>query len=142
MLRKGVLIIDDNDDDRILWHRALQARGLKYILEAASGAQAVEILKRAEKEPGGVRPCLLLLDLSMPQKDGFEVLRWLRARPRWKTIPVIVLSNSEAPEDVRRAYKLRCSAFVVKPTDPAEMMFLAGSIREFWMRFNRFVSED
>lgn len=137
MHRKGVLIIEDDDNDRILMHRALLARGLKNVQEAGNGEDAIALLAHAEKDPGAVSPCLVILDLHMPGKDGFDVLRWMRNRPRWQTIPVIVFANSDAPEEVRRAYKLGCNAFVVKPIDPAEMMFLAGSIREFWMRFNR-----
>lgn len=137
MHRKGVLIIDDDDNDRILMHRALHARGLKNIQESVNGEEAIALLTHAEKDPAAVSPWLVILDLHMPRKDGFEVLRWMRNRPRWQTIPVVVFSNSEAAEDIRRAYKLGCNAYTVKPTDPSEMMFLAGSIREFWMRFNR-----
>ncbi|HUR58103.1 MAG TPA: response regulator [Opitutaceae bacterium] len=132
-----MLIIDDDDNDRILMQRALRARGLRDISEATDGEEAVDLLARWENDAAAARPGLLLLDLRLPQKDGFEVLRWLRRRPSWLSTPVIVLTNSDAAEDVRRAHELGCNAYVVKPTDPAETMSLAGTIREFWMRYHR-----
>lgn len=143
MRGKTVLLVDDNDNDRFLMHRALLARGLKNVVQATTGAEAIDFLGRAEAaDDAGLVPSLVLLDLRLPEKDGFDVLRWVRGRARWQTMPVIVLTSSEAPEDIRRAHKLGCNAYIVKPADPADTMFLAGSIREFWLRYHRSLHED
>lgn len=137
MQRRPVLIVDENINDRLHIERALDARGLKNIVHAATGNEAIAVLEKFElqdaKQP---RPSLMLLDLNLPQRDGFEVLKWIRSRARWDSFPVIVFTSSNEPEDIRRAHKLGCNAYVLKPDDPAETMFLAGAIREFWLRYH------
>lgn len=137
MQRRPVLIVDENINDRLHIERALDARGLKNIVHAANGNEAIAVLEKFEsqdaKQP---RPSLMLLDLNLPQRDGFEVLKWVRSRARWDSFPVIVFTSSNEPDDIRRAHKLGCNAYVLKPDDPAETMFLAGAIREFWLRYH------
>lgn len=136
MQRRPVLIVDENLNDRLHIERALDARGLKNIVHAANGDEAIAMLEKFEAPGSQHRPSLMLLDLRLSRRDGFEVLRWIRARARWDTFPVIIFTTSNSPDDIRRAHKLGCNAYVLKPEDPAETMFLAGAIREFWLRYH------
>lgn len=137
MQRRPVLIVDENPNARMRMERALDARGLKNIVHAANGNEAIAVLEKYEAPGLSLpRPSLMLLDLHLPDRDGFEVLRWIRSRARWDSFPVIVFTASDAPEDIRRAHQLGCNAYVLKPEDPAETMYLAGAIREFWLRYH------
>jgi CheY-like chemotaxis protein len=82
-------------------------------------------------------PSVMLLDLNMPRKNGFDVLTWVRAQPRFKRLPVIVLSASMRPEDVERAFDLGASSFLVKPSTIGELISMMRCLRD-WLQYNHF----
>jgi CheY-like chemotaxis protein len=112
-----ILVADDSEDDLFLLTRAFEKAGLKHLLVAVpDGEQAIEYL---EDE---LCPDLLLLDLKMPKVTGFEVLAWIRGKPEFNGLPIIVLSASDLPEDRERAKKLGATDYFVKSLDPRGMI--------------------
>lgn len=133
-LKSRLLIVEDNPDDALLITRALGRVGLQDGFEVAcNGDEAVEILARR----GPLGFSLVLLDLKLPRKSGFEVLSWVRRESAFPHLPVVICSSSLEPEDVNRAYALGANSYVVKPLRMHEYDGLAACIRDFWCGFNR-----
>nr|WP_245944376.1 response regulator [Haloplanus salinus] len=98
------------------------------------GVETLQFL-RGEGEYGGrPRPDLVLLDLNMPRKDGREVLEEIKASEELKRIPVVVLTSSEAEEDVIRSYDLHANAYLTKPVDFDGFIHVVGTLEEFWLQ--------
>ena len=115
-----ILLVEDNPGDVELTERALRGGEFSnHLTVAASGTDALAHLRRA---PGVVvsRTQLILLDLYLPDMSGFDLLVTLRADPRLRRIPVVVLTSSETEADVVRSYDLQASGYVTKPFDPAD----------------------
>src|ERR1700722_3998024 len=124
------------EDDRATAHLieiAMKRTGIPHDLETVyDGHQAIAAL---EKTAVGYRtPDLLLLDLHMPGKNGFEVLQYVKGHPRLQRIPVVMFSNSGLADDVTRAYELRVNAYVQKDTDFADLCHTADTILRFWLQ--------
>ena len=96
------------------------------------GEEAMAFLARAGRDPDTPRPDLVILDLSLPKGDGFEVLEAMKADPKLKTIPVIIMSGSDRAEHQSRAYKLHAAAYIVKPADKDRYFAAIRSIKELW----------
>jgi len=79
----------------------------------------------------------LLLDLKMPRINGFEVLEWVRQQPGLKRLPITVLTSSDAPQDINRAYDLGANSYLVKPFSNEVLIQVVKSLHEYWMNFNR-----
>lgn len=131
-----ILLADDDPDDRMLTERALKKSRLANRLEMVEdGEELMKYLHREGEyaEPGAApRPGLILLDLNMPRKDGREALREIKSDAALRRIPVIVLTTSEAEQDILRSYDLGVNAFVTKPVT---FDGLAGAIQrltDFW----------
>jgi CheY-like chemotaxis protein len=131
-----ILIADDDPDDRMLAIRALrQSRLGNAIHTVADGEELMDyLLRRGAYAPPVVapRPGLILLDLNMPRKDGREVLRELKAHPDLRRIPVVVLTTSEAEEDILRSYDLGVNAFVTKPVTFTDLVRTLETLGMFW----------
>jgi CheY-like chemotaxis protein len=136
MKRPLVLQVEDDPNDVFLFSRAFKKAQVDAELRAIEdGDQFVSFLSNLAAN-GGVLPDLVLLDIKLPRKSGFEVLEWLRKHPSLKHIPVIMLTSSSQPLDVRRAYDLGANAYLVKPMDVDEIVRLLGTIRDFWLSAN------
>ena len=112
-----ILVVEDNDDYACSVERALRETGVvNRIHRVCNGLQALEFVGRAGRSdnhpPHGLS--LILLDINMPQMNGTDVLRVLRSDPRHKHIPIIMLTSSDDPEDVKHCYRLGCNAYVLK----------------------------
>src|SRR5690349_6929146 len=117
-----ILVCDDNPDDCFFLTRAFLRVGINAQYSTVnSGEEAMEYLLGEGAHAGRRLPMLMLLDLKMPRVDGFGVLEWMRRQPSVKGVPVVVLSSSEMPQDVDRAYELGCNAYLVKPHGGGEM---------------------
>jgi len=132
-----VLHIDDDPNDTELFRAAVRKAQADFQLQNVhDGEQAIAYLSGsgafADRARYG-RPALILLDLKMPRASGFEVLRWIRARPDLLDVPVIVLSGSELQEDVRRAYALGANSYLVKPSGFEALLELVKTISLAWL---------
>ena len=130
-----VLLAEDNPGDVRLTRDALNGSRMRINLNVtANGEEALAYLRRQGKYAEVPRTQLLLLDLNMPKKDGREVLAEMKKDPDLDCIPVVVLTTSEAEDDIVRSYKLHASAYVTKPTYVDQFATVVKSIEEFWMR--------
>ena len=97
------------------------------------GAEALSYLRREGEHAKSKQPDLILLDLNLPKKDGREVLAEIKSDERLKEIPVVVLTTSAAPEDVRRAYGSHANCYITKPVDLDQFLRVVQSIESFWL---------
>jgi CheY-like chemotaxis protein len=130
-----LLIAEDDDNDFVFLERALESEKFEAnIRRACDGAEAIDYLcgenQFADREAYPL-PHLLVLDLKMPGRNGFEVLEWLRAHSEVETFPVVVFSSSEEPEDVQKAYELGASGYLVKPSSYLAYSELVRTLRGF-----------
>jgi CheY-like chemotaxis protein len=135
-----ILHVEDREDDVYLLHYAFKRAGITHPVQVAvDGQAAIDYLSGAgpfadrERFPS---PCLVLLDLKLPQKMGLEVLQWIRSQPALKTLIVIVLTSSIHEGDVRSAYELGANAFLVKPSDTDTLADICRAIKHFWLTYN------
>ena len=140
MQSTSILLVEDNPDHEMLTIRALKkAHVLNEIIVAHDGAEALELLFGVEGEPErkpAPVPQLVLLDLKLPKVDGLEVLRRLRANPRTKLVPVVVLTSSDEEADVVSSYKLGANSYVRKPVDFVEFMEATKQLGLYWLVLN------
>ena len=129
-----VLLVEDDPGDVLLVREALAEHKVANTLSVVSdGVQALEFL-RGEGEYGDAeRPGLVLLDLNLPRKSGAEVLAEVKNDPRLSTIPVVVLTTSEAEEDVLRSYQHHANAYVTKPVDFGRFKSVVHQIDDFFL---------
>ncbi len=129
-----ILLVEDNPGDVRLTKEALKENRISNILRVVSdGEEAIQFLRRTGSQEDMSRPDLILLDLNLPKKDGREVLMDIKADPRLRSIPVVVLTTSEAEEDVAKAYDLHANCFVTKPVDLEKFISVVKSIEDFWV---------
>jgi CheY-like chemotaxis protein len=129
-----ILLVEDNPGDARLAKEALkEARVFNNLNVAKDGEEALEFLHRRGKHEHAPRPDLILLDLNLPRKDGREVLAEIKAHDSIKRIPVVVLTTSEAEEDVVKAYNLNANCYVTKPVDLDQFIKVVKSIEDFWL---------
>ncbi|MFD5114103.1 response regulator [Streptomyces sp. NPDC058391] len=125
-----VLLVEDDPADALLIEEALQEHGMaRSINQAEDGVAALEYLRDAEKP----RPDLIVLDLNMPRMNGRELLTVLKDDPQLLTIPVVVLTTSGAPDDVRSAYHQHANAYVIKPLNLDDFIQAVRSIDAFFL---------
>ena len=129
-----ILLVEDNPGDARLAKEALKEAKVHNNLNVAKdGEEAMEFLYRRGKHQQAPRPDLILLDLNLPRKDGREVLAEIKAHDDIKRIPVVVLTTSEAEEDVLKAYHLNANCYVTKPVDLDQFIKVVKSIEDFWL---------
>jgi len=141
-----VLLVDDSEDDALLMQRAFRRTGGFPPVQWLTNGNDVTLylcghgeFKDRARYP---LPHLILLDLKLPVKNGFEVLRWLRSYPAFASIPVIVLSDCNDPRIIRRAYELGANSFVRKPHNDELRTHLAGLLGQYWLGMNLTVASD
>jgi two-component system response regulator len=128
-----VLLVEDNPGDVVLTREALRDNKLEINLSVvADGEEALHFLTRQGRFSAAPRPDLILLDLNLPRKDGREVLAAIKADKALRTIPVVILTSSEAEEDVLKAYHLCANCYVQKPLDLDQFTKVVHNIENFW----------
>jgi chemotaxis family two-component system response regulator Rcp1 len=135
-----ILLVEDNPGDADLIGEALEADGhsaparlrVGGLTVARDGEEALAVLRRQGSHARALRPDLVLLDLNLPRKNGFEVLEDIKTDESLKTIPVVILTSSQAEQDVSHGYQLNANAYLVKPIGLEEFMQVVRSIEGFW----------
>jgi two-component system response regulator len=140
-LNGKILIIDDSADDVTLTLRALKKNNITNAVDIATdGEEALRYLFPPGESPDGRQdtlPALILLDLNMPKVSGLEVLRSIRADPRTKYLPVVVLTTSTEERDIVNTYDLGANSFVRKPVAFDEFLDAVRVLGMYWLLVNR-----
>jgi CheY-like chemotaxis protein len=129
-----VLLVEDDPGDVLMTREAFEEHGVGNRLTVVpDGAEALAYLRREGSYADAVRPDLILLDLNLPRRDGREVLSEIKNDPELHQIPVVVLTTSQADEDILRSYKLHANAYVTKPVDFERFIAVVRQIDEFFV---------
>ncbi|HNB50346.1 MAG TPA: response regulator [Anaerolineales bacterium] len=128
-----ILLVEDSPTDILIAREALaEAKIINTLHVVEDGVEAIEFLHRQGKFAKTPRPDLILLDLNLPRKNGREVLEEIKSDENLKAIPVVILTTSEAEEDVLRSYDLHANCYVVKPVGFENFLNAVRSISDFW----------
>ncbi len=128
-----VLLVEDNPGDVRLTREALKEGKIRNNLHVAKdGVEALAFLRREGEHAGAPRPDVILLDLNLPRKDGREVLTEVKGDASLRQIPVVILTSSQAEEDICRAYDLHANCYISKPVDLDQFIKVVKSIEDFW----------
>jgi CheY-like chemotaxis protein len=131
--RIKVLVVEDNPDDVTIIKRAMRKSELKSELYFANdGEEALNFLFQEDKFEDSPRPDLILLDLNLPKIRGLEVLDRVKKDNRLRRIPVIVLTVSDAEEDMARAYDSGAASYMTKPVDSKDFEQLIKTVQDYW----------
>ena len=139
-MRKTVLVADDDVNDISLLKRAFLRAGIDVHLRVArDGEEVIQYLHGDgpydDRDEFPI-PRLLILDLKMPRTDGFEVLEWVRRQDDLRRLLVVVMTSSDEPEDVDRAYDLGANSFLRKPDDFTNLIKISQKLHDYWMETN------
>lgn len=130
----SVLLVEDDPGDVLLIREAFADYKVGNVLSTVSdGVEAMRFVRGEGEYAGHERPDLVLLDLNLPRKSGAEVLAEIKGDPELSTIPVIVLTTSEAEEDVMRSYKMHANAYITKPVDFDRFKQIVHQIDDFFI---------
>ena len=128
-----ILLVEDSPADILLTREAFaQNKIINELHVAEDGIQAMDFLYKRGAYASAPRPDLILLDLNLPRKNGREVLAEIKADPTLRSIPIVILTTSNADEDILKAYNLNANCYVVKPVGFDNFMQAMQSIRDFW----------
>jgi chemotaxis family two-component system response regulator Rcp1 len=129
-----ILLVEDSPGDVRLTKEALRDAKVRNNLHVASdGMEATDFLKRQGKHASAPHPDLILLDLNLPKKGGWQVLEEIKADPRLKSIPVVILTTSGAEEDILRSYQHHANCYITKPVDLDQFLKVVKTIDNFWL---------
>ena len=136
-----ILLVEDDANEVFLFERAFRKAQLTNPLSVArDGQEAIDFLNRqggSSDRTHHAAPRLVLLDLKMPRKSGFEVLEWVRQQPALKQLIVVVLTSSNLEADINRAYDLGTNSYLVKPGDFEALIQLVKTVTAYWFALNR-----
>lgn len=129
-----ILLVEDNPGDVRLAVEALKdAKVSNNLSIVTDGEAALEFLRRQGQYAQAARPDLVLLDLNLPRKSGREVLCDIKDDPKLRTIPVVILTTSQAEEDILKAYNCNANCYITKPVDLDQFIKVVRSIEDFWL---------
>lgn len=129
-----ILLVEDNPADvRMTLEILKEAKVRNTLTVVGDGNEALDLLRRVGKYSQTVQPDLILLDLNLPKKDGKQVLAEIKADPALKRIPVVILTSSNAEEDIVKSYDLYANCYVTKPVDLEQFVKVVKSIESFWL---------
>jgi two-component system response regulator len=137
-----ILLIEDNVGDARLAREALRdAKVANHLNWVPDGVEALAYLRREGQHHSAPRPDLILLDLNLPRKDGREVLSEIKVDEKLKRIPVVILTTSQAEEDILKAYHLNANCYISKPVDLDQFIKVVKTIEDFWLTIVKLPSE-
>jgi CheY-like chemotaxis protein len=129
-----VLLVEDDPGDALMTQEAFEHHKIRNTLHVVKdGVEALAFLRREGEYADAPRPGLILLDLNLPRKDGREVLAEVKADAELRSIPVVVLTTSDAEEDILRSYSLHANAYVTKPVDFERFIEVVRQIDDFFV---------
>lgn len=131
--RLDVLIVENDPAAARLTKEAFKEAGLmRAVHSVPDGDEALALLRRQEKYKNHPHPDIIFLDLHLPKKSGLEVLEEIKTNPRLKVTPVVVVSGSADPSEIREAYELHASCYIRKPDDLHQFLYFIKVCYEFW----------
>ncbi|MGJ3247380.1 MAG: response regulator [Elainellaceae cyanobacterium] len=129
-----ILLVEDSPGDVRLTQEVLrEAKVLNHLYVVQDGVEAMAFLRHEGKFTTAPKPDLILLDLNLPKKDGREVLMDIKSDDTLRRIPVVVLTTSQAEEDILRTYELHGNCYITKPVDLSQFIRVVRSIEDFWL---------
>jgi two-component system, chemotaxis family, response regulator Rcp1 len=129
-----ILLVDDDEGDVLLTKKALHEGKLCNVINVArDGVEALAFLRRDPGYETAPRPDLIFLDLNMPRKDGREVLEEIKQDDNLRTIPVVVLTTSDADQDILHSYHLHANCYVTKPVGMEQFISAVHDIHGYWL---------
>ncbi len=135
-----IALVEDNEDDRFFMLRALKEADIPNPVQVLrTGREAMDYLAGLGEFSDRDRyplPFLLLLDLKLPEMNGFDILRWVRGHPSLNLLTTIVLTNSGEAKDIIRSYELGANSFLVKPSGVDKLLEMVNSLKEYWFVHN------
>jgi CheY-like chemotaxis protein len=135
-----ILHVEDDPNDVLLVELAFKKAALSCVLNVVNdGEEAIQYLSATEANGNGQRnpvPTLLLLDVKLPRRSGLEVLAWIRGRDDLRRVPVVMLTSSNQPSDVNRAYDLGVNSYLVKPSALDELVEMVKKLSVYWLEMN------
>jgi CheY-like chemotaxis protein len=133
-----LLLVEDNEDDIVLIQEAFaDARLLNVLNTVRDGEEALAYLRREGRYKATLRPGLVLLDINMPKKNGFEVLESMKADPHLRTLPVIMLTMSDREEDIIRSYTDGACSYIRKPVELSQFNQVVKQFELYWTLVSR-----
>ena len=138
-----ILLVEDNEGDARLAIEALRDAKVRNNLSwVKDGIEALAYLRNEGEYAGSLRPDVILLDLNLPKKDGREVLAEVKEDESLRRIPVVVLTVSQADEDIIRSYDLHANCFISKPIDLEQFMRVVQAVEDFWLTIVKLPPND
>jgi two-component system, chemotaxis family, response regulator Rcp1 len=129
-----ILLVEDNPGDvRLIKEVFKDAKIFNSMQVAYDGEAAMEILRREGEYSDAAFPDLILLDLNLPKKDGREVLREIKSDSKLQCVPVVILTTSNAEEDLIETYRMNANCYITKPVDLDQFINVVKSIENFWL---------
>ncbi len=142
-IKAKILLVEDNAADIRLTKEVLQERKMVSSLDVVrDGVEVIDFLKKKGKYSNANTPNLILLDLNLPKRNGFEVLEEIKRDEELKRIPVVILTVSDANEDLVKAYNLHANCYVIKPLEMKEFSRIINSIVIFWFRIVKHIQVE
>ena len=132
-----LLVEDDPADVELTRETMANSKVVTHLHVVEDGLEALDFLRREGKYADAPRPDLILLDLNLPRMDGRTLLTEIRVDERLKSIPVVVLTTSQAEEDIVKSYRLGANCYITKPVGLAEFARMVHSMEEFWFTIVR-----
>jgi len=133
-----ILLVEDNPADVVLMREALREAGMRNALHLApDGREALAFLRHEGAYAAAPRPGLILLDLNLPRLNGHEVLAAIKDDPALRRIPVVMLTTSDAPSDVRAAYDHHVNSYITKPVDLEQFFAVVKGLDGYWLSLVR-----
>lgn len=129
-----ILMVEDNAGDARLAEEAFkESKMMNKLHRVKDGVEALSFVRQTDGFDDAPRPDIILLDLNLPKKDGRQVLEELKNDPDLKTIPVVVLTTSEAEQDILKSYELHANCYITKPVDLDKFMGIVKRLEDFWL---------